>query len=146
MTLLTWTREHTPLQNKILYDIYFPLVIFLYIYVARWLSLSISRCKMCSPFPFSYPSLFWLVLNSCLNWWGSCFVPRCFSCVWLSVTPQRVGTGAHHGVLQARILGWGGHAFLQGIFLTHGRNPCLFCLLHWPMGSLPLARVGNPNR
>ena len=53
MMLLTWTREHTPLQNKILYNIYFPLVISLCTYVAQWLSLSISRCKMCSPFPFS---------------------------------------------------------------------------------------------
>ena len=58
MMLLTWTREHTPLQNKILYSIYFPLVISLYTYVAQWLSLSISRCKMYSPFPFLYSFLF----------------------------------------------------------------------------------------
>ena len=28
------------------------------------------------------------------------------------------------------------HALLQGIFLTHGLNPCLLHLLHWQMGSL----------
>ena len=36
-----------------------------------------------------------------------------------------------------------GHAFLQGIFLTHGLNPCLLCLLHWQAGSLPLAPPGT---
>ena len=35
-----------------------------------------------------------------------------------------------HGVLQAR-MGVGGHALLQEIFLTQGRNLCLFCLLYW---------------
>ena len=30
----------------------------------------------------------------------------------------------------------GCHAFLQGIFLTQGLNPCLLCLLHWQAGSL----------
>ena len=38
--------------------------------------------------------------------------------------------------------GVGCHALLQGIFLTQGRNPCLLCLLHWQMGSLPLAQLG----
>ena len=30
------------------------------------------------------------------------------------------------------------HAFLQGIFPMQGLNPCLLCLLHWQVGSLPL--------
>ena len=30
------------------------------------------------------------------------------------------------------------HSLLQGIFLTQGLNPCLFCLLSWQVGSLPL--------
>ena len=29
------------------------------------------------------------------------------------------------GILQARILEWGGHSLLQGIFLTQGSNPGL---------------------
>ena len=33
--------------------------------------------------------------------------------------------------------GMGCHAFPQGIFLTWGSNPCLLCLLHWQVGSLP---------
>ena len=47
-----------------------------------------------------------------------------------------------HGILQARIL-VGCHPLLQGIFLTQGSNPHLFCLLHWQAGSLPLAPPGK---
>ena len=39
--------------------------------------------------------------------------------------------------VQARIL-VDCHALLQGIFPTQGLNPCLLCLLHWQVGSLPL--------
>ena len=35
--------------------------------------------------------------------------------------------------------GVGCHTLLQGIFLTQGSNPCLFHLLCWQVGSLPLA-------
>ena len=35
--------------------------------------------------------------------------------------------------------GVGCHALLQGIFLTQGLNSHLLCLLHWQVGSLPLA-------
>ena len=38
----------------------------------------------------------------------------------------------------------GCHALLQGIFLTQGCNPHLFCLLHWQVGFLPLAPAGKP--
>ena len=31
------------------------------------------------------------------------------------------------------------HALLQGIFPIQELNPCLYCLLHWQVGSLPLA-------
>ena len=39
------------------------------------------------------------------------------------------------------------HALLQGIFPSQGSNPHLFCLLHWEVGSLPLAPPGKhvPN-
>ena len=39
------------------------------------------------------------------------------------------------------------HALLQGIFPTQVSNPHLFCLLHWEVGSLPLALPGKhvPN-
>ena len=35
-------------------------------------------------------------------------------------------------------------ALLQGIFPTQGLNPHLSCLLHWQVGSLPLAPPGKP--
>ena len=35
------------------------------------------------------------------------------------------------------------HFLLQGIFLTQGSNSCLLSLLHWQMGSLPLAPHGK---
>ena len=39
----------------------------------------------------------------------------------------------------------GCHALLQEIFQTQGLNPHLLCLLHWQVGSLPLAPAGSPN-
>ena len=41
--------------------------------------------------------------------------------------------------------GVGCHAVLQGIFLTQGLNPCLLCLLHRQLCSLPLPPPGQPN-
>ena len=40
--------------------------------------------------------------------------------------------------------GVGCHALVQRIFLTQGLNPHLSCLLHWQVGSLPLAPPGKP--
>ena len=50
-----------------------------------------------------------------------------------------------HGILQARILEWVVIPSSRGIFLTQGSNPCLFHLLHWQAGSLPLAPRGKPE-
>ena len=33
----------------------------------------------------------------------------------------------------------------MGIFPTQGSNLCLLCLLHWQVGSLPLAPPGKPT-
>ena len=59
-----------------------------------------------------------------------------------------------HGLESTRLLclwdspdrntGVGSHSLLQGIFPTQGLNPCLLCLLHWKMCSLPLAPPGKP--
>ena len=46
-----------------------------------------------------------------------------------------------HGISQRRILEWGCHFLLQGIFLTRGSNPCL---LHWQADSLLLSHQGSP--
>ena len=39
----------------------------------------------------------------------------------------------------------GCHALLKGIFPTQGSTPPLLCLLHWQLGSLPLAPPGKPH-
>ena len=39
-------------------------------------------------------------------------------------------------------VGW--HALLQRIFPTQGSNLHFLCLLHWQVGSLPLAPPGKP--
>ena len=39
----------------------------------------------------------------------------------------------------------GCYALLQGTFPTQGLNPCLLCLLHWQVGSLPTAPPGKPT-
>ena len=49
-----------------------------------------------------------------------------------------------HGILQERILEWVAIPSSRGIFLTQGLNPCLLCLLHWQLGSLPLVPPGKP--
>ena len=51
-----------------------------------------------------------------------------------------------HGILQARILEWGCHFLLQGIFWTQGSNLSLLCLLCWEVDSLPLSHPGSPDR
>ena len=42
-----------------------------------------------------------------------------------------------------RNTGVGCHSLLQGIFPAQGTNPCLFCVLHWPVGFLPLEPPGK---
>ena len=46
-----------------------------------------------------------------------------------------------HGISQAKILEWGCHFLLQGIFLTQELNPRLLHLLYWQVDSLPLCHV-----
>ena len=53
-------------------------------------------------------------------------------------------TVACQAPLQARILEWGCHVLLHGIFLTQGLNLHLLHLLHWQAVSLPLAPLGKP--
>ena len=48
-----------------------------------------------------------------------------------------------YGILQARILQWIAISSSRGIFLTQGLNPCLLCLLHWKVDSLPLMPPGK---
>ena len=64
----------------------------------------------------------------------------CFSPVWLFVTLWTVACQAPPG----KNTGVGCHALLQRIFPTQGLNPRLLYLLHWQVGSLPLAPLGSP--
>ena len=47
------------------------------------------------------------------------------------------------GILQANT---GVGSRIQGLFPTQGLNPHLLCLLHWQVGSLPVAQPGKPSR
>ena len=73
------------------------------------------------------------LLQSCLTLWDpmDCSLP---------------GSSAH-GVLQARILEWVAMPSSRGS--SQPRNPthisCLFRLLHWQAGSLPIEPSGNPH-
>ena len=73
-----------------------------------------------------------------------------------SVSPSVVSDSVQpYGLQPTRLLcpwgspgrntGVGCHALLQGIFPTQGSNPDLLCLLHWQVGSLPLAPPGKQN-
>ena len=59
-----------------------------------------------------------------------------------------LGSSAH-GISQAWMVfprqGVGCHFLFQGIFLNQGSNLHLFHLLHWQVGSLPLAPCRKPN-
>ena len=46
---------------------------------------------------------------------------------------------------QGKNAGVGCHFLLQGIFLIQGSNPCLLCLLHWQVDSLPLSHLESPK-
>ena len=48
-----------------------------------------------------------------------------------------------HGILPSKNTEVDCHALLQGIFPTQGLNLGLLCLLHWHLGSLPLAPPGK---
>ena len=49
-----------------------------------------------------------------------------------------------HGIFPGKNTGMGCHFLLQGIFPTQESNPCLLCLLHWQVDSLPLVPPGKP--
>ena len=49
-----------------------------------------------------------------------------------------------HGILQVRILEWVAMPSSRASFSTQGLNPHRLCLLHWQVGSLPLAPPRKP--
>ena len=78
-------------------------------------------------------------------------------CVCVCVLIHLVMTNSlrRHGLSPVRLLcpkdfpgkitGMSGHFLLHGIFLTQGCNPCLLCLLHWSVDSLPLTCLRSPK-
>ena len=50
-----------------------------------------------------------------------------------------------HRISQAEIVEWVAISFSRGVFPTQGLNLCLLCLLHWQLGSSPLALPGMPE-
>ena len=75
----------------------------------------------------------------------ACVLSR-FCHVSLSAAPWTV---AHQAPLSKGFFrqeyGVGCYFLLQGIFPTQGSNPHLLSLLHWLVGSLPLAPPGKPD-
>ena len=67
-----------------------------------------------------------------------------FSHVWLCNSVDCRPPGSCPWNSPGKDTGMGGCALLQGIFLTQGWNLCLLCLLHWEVGSLPLAHISLP--
>ena len=72
-------------------------------------------------------------------------VLSCLCCVWLYAT---LWTIACQTPLS---MGFSRQEFWRGLpcppprdFTTQGLNPCLLCLLHWHVGSLPLMPPGKP--
>ena len=69
-----------------------------------------------------------------------------FSGAWLCVTPRTVACQVplpwDSPSKNTRV---GYHFLLQGTFPTQGLNLCLLHLLHWQVGSLPLAPPGKPQ-
>ena len=70
-----------------------------------------------------------------LNHWMAREVP------WLSILTRLLCLWNSPG----KNTGVGCHVLRQGIFLTRGLNPRLFHLLHWQIGSLPLAPPRRPR-
>ena len=71
---------------------------------------------------------------------GACVLSR----VQLFSQPHELYPGFFvQGIFPGNNTGVGYHALLQGIFPTQGLNPHLLCLLHWQVGSLPLAPPGQ---
>ena len=85
------------------------------------------------------PSLSWGSWQIC----SDCELSH-FSHVWLFATPWIIAHQAPLSMGFSRQGYWSGfHAFFQGIFLTQASNLHLLHLLHWQVGSLPLASPGN---
>ena len=81
-------------------------------------------------------------MNGCMPW-----VLSLQSCPALCDSMDCSPPGSSvHGDSPGKNTEVGCHALLQGIFPTQGLNPCLLCLLHWQVGSLPQAPPRNLDK
>ena len=79
-----------------------------------------------------------------LTYMCTCVLSR-FSHVQLFATPCTIAHQAPLPMGFSKQEYWSGlPRLIQGIFPTQGSNPCLSCLLHWQVGSLPLGHLGSP--
>ena len=82
---------------------------------------------------------------SYLDFEPQAWVLHCFSLIWLFVTIWTVALQAPLSMGFSKQEYWNvSPCPLEGIFPTQGKNPHLLCLLHWQVGSLPLAPSGKP--
>ena len=88
--------------------------------------------------------LSWAALSSCTlrGWYYFLASAQLLSRVWLFATPW---TATCPWDFPGRNTGVGCHFLLRGIFLTHGSNLHLLCLLHGQEDPLPLSKLGSPS-
>ena len=75
---------------------------------------------------------------------GSCMHGYSVASVMCDSVGCKPPVSSVHEILKARILEWAAVPSSREIVLTQAPNPHLLCLLHWQMGSLPLAPPGKP--
>ena len=97
--------------------------------VRKWTKILSTRVENFLPLPCACLLSRFSHVQLCATRWTVAFIPGSFV----------------HGILQARILEWVAVPSSRGIFLTQVPNPHLFSLLHWQVGSLPLASPGKPT-
>ena len=111
-------------------------LICLHLVVDTWLFLTLTLCK---------PGCFKKRLCSISGCMHACMLSH-FSCFWLFATPWTIPHQANLSMGFSRQES--GLIFpspgTQDWVLTQGLNPRLLCLLHWQVGSLPLAQPGKP--
>ena len=86
--------------------------------------------------PATHPHSWVLTCRAALS---HCNHVRLFAILWTVACQAPLSMG-----FSSKNTSVGCHFLLQGIFPTQGSNPCLLCLLHWQMDSLPLAPLGKP--
>ena len=131
----------------------------------KWNALFIRFCSLLSF--FLGPSLSFLsIFPNTINCWkgalagptasdltmiplhpsSACCMLSCFNRVRLFEAPRTVAHQAPQSMGFSRQEYWVGcHSLLQVIFPTQGSNLHLLRLLHWQVGSLPLATPGEPS-